>query len=106
MYTIDQPRSRDGLWAQYVASDHPLARFDSVDASEALAIPSVVDYIGASDIPGAGQNNAMGQEQVFAVDKVEWVGQPIGLIVAETRAAAERGAQLVKVGSALAGLLP
>ena len=29
--------------------------------------------------------------------QVEWVGQPIGLVVAESRAVAERAAALVKV---------
>ena len=43
----------------------------------------------------------MGQEPVFAEGLVEWVGQPIGLLVAETRAAAERGAQLVEVSAEL-----
>lgn len=90
---------KDGLWACYVASQHPLACFESVDTSKAFAIRGVVDYIGASDIPKQGSNNVLGQsvEAVFAEDKVEWVGQPIGLIIAETRAAAERGAQLVEV---------
>ena len=100
IYTLDQPGSKDGLWACYVASQHPLACFDTVDTSKALAIPGVVDFVGAGDIPKAGKNSALGQEQVFAEGKVEWVGQPIGLIVAETRAAAERGAQLVEVGLA------
>ncbi len=97
IYTLDQPQSKEGLWACYVASDHPLARFDAVDASQAMKLPGVVAYIGAKDIPKGGVNSALGQEPVFAEELVEWVGQPIGLLVAETRAAAERGAQLVKV---------
>ena len=62
-----------------------------------MKLPGVVAYIGAEDIPKGGTNSAMGQEAVFAEGLVEWVGQPIGLLVAETRAAGERGAQLVKV---------
>lgn len=62
-----------------------------------MRVPGVVAYIGAEDIPKGGKNSALGQEPVFAEGLVEWVGQPIGLLVAENRAAAERGAQLVKV---------
>lgn len=97
IYTLDTPGMKDGLWACYVASQHPLACFDSVDVSQALALPGVLDFVGAKDIPKAGKNSTLGQEAVFAEGKVEWVGQHIGLIVAETRAAAERGAQLVEV---------
>lgn len=97
IYTLDQPQSKEGLWACYVASTQPLACFDGVDTSAAMKLPGVVAYVGAQDIPQGGKNIAMGQEPVFAEGKVEWVGQPIGLVVAETRAAAERGAQLVKV---------
>ncbi|KAL0029788.1 hypothetical protein WJX77_000034 [Trebouxia sp. C0004] len=97
IYTLDQPQSKEGLWACYVASHHPLARFDAVDTSAAMQLPGVVAYISADDIPKGGVNSALGQEPVFAEGLVEWVGQPIGLLVAANRAAAERGAQLVKV---------
>jgi len=99
IYTLDQPQSKEGLWACYVASHHPLARFDGVDTSAAMQLPGVVAYISADDIPKGGVNSALGQEPVFAEGLVEWVGQPIGLLVAVNRAAAERGAQLVKVCS-------
>ncbi|KAA6423444.1 MAG: Aldehyde oxidase, partial [Trebouxia sp. A1-2] len=97
IYTLDQPQSKEGLWACYVASQHPLARFDGVDTSAAMQLPGVMAYISADDIPKGGINSALGQEPVFAEGLVEWVGQPIGLLVAANRAAAERGAQLVKV---------
>ena len=38
------------------------------------------------------------QYDSVASAQVEWVGQPIGLIVAESRALADRAASLVKVG--------
>ena len=97
LYTLDQPVTKEGLWAAYVGSEHSLARVDAVDASKALQLPGVVAYINAEDIPEDGVNDCMGQEPVFAEGLVEYLGQPIGLIVAEDRAAAERGAQLVKV---------
>ena len=64
-----------------------------------MQLPGVVAYISADDIPKGGVNSALGQEPVFAEGLVEWVGQPIGLLVAANRGAAERGAQLVKVCS-------
>ena len=97
LYTLDQPVTKEGLWAAYVGSEHSLARVDAVDASKALQLPGVVAYINAEDIPEDGVNDCMGQEPVFTEGLVEYLGQPIGLIVAEDRAAAETGAQLVKV---------
>ena len=97
LYTLDQPVTKEGLWAAYVGSHHSLARIQAVDPSKALQLPGVVAFITAEDIPEAGANSCMGQEAVFSEGLVEYVGQPIGLIVAEDRAAAERGAQLVKV---------
>lgn len=98
LYTLDHPLTKEGLWAAYVASEHSLARIEAVDTARALQLPGVVAYISGEDIPKGGVNRCLTQEPVFAEGVVQYLGEPIGLIVAETRAAAEQGAQLVEVG--------
>ncbi|KAI0238599.1 Xanthine dehydrogenase/oxidase [Lamellibrachia satsuma] len=82
----------------FVISSKAHARLISVDASEALQMPGVVDFISHKDVPG---ENCFGlgpqDQQVFAVDKVMYQGQIIGAIVAETRTQAIRATKAVVV---------
>ncbi|BDA48926.1 probable indole-3-acetaldehyde oxidase [Coccomyxa sp. Obi] len=97
LYTDDMPEQKNSLFAAFVGSTEALAVIKGVDASAALALPGVVAYIGADDVPGVNKAATGDAELLFATDKVEWVGQPIGLIVAESRALATRAAALVQV---------
>ena len=79
----------------------------SVDASAALAMPGVVDFIDAADLgPAANvtQDIMVHQEgaadpgrQVFAGEKVQFWGQPVGVLLADSRAQAEAAIFAVKV---------
>lgn len=54
--------------------------------------------MGAEDIPGENKVSLGGSDaQIFASDKVHYLHQPLGLIIAETPSLAERAAQLVQV---------
>jgi xanthine dehydrogenase molybdopterin-binding subunit B len=54
------------------------------------ALPGVVQYIAASDIPEGGENNAFARytvwplpkQEVFTSGKIEFAGQAIGMILA------------------------
>ncbi|KAF8057662.1 XDH1 [Scenedesmus sp. PABB004] len=97
-YTDDVPLPPNTLHAALVTSTRPHARLLSVDHSAALAVPGVVGYFSAGDVPG---DNAIGpvmrDELVFATDTVTCVGQVIGVVVAESEPAARRGAKAVAV---------
>ncbi|KAK9918869.1 hypothetical protein WJX75_007680 [Coccomyxa subellipsoidea] len=97
LYTNDMPQGKESLFAAFVASTEALAVIKGVDASAALALPGVIAYFCAEDVPGVNKAATGDAELLFATDKVEWVGQPIGMIVAESRAIAERAATLVQV---------
>jgi xanthine dehydrogenase molybdopterin-binding subunit B len=63
-------------------------------------MPGVLDYVDIKDIPAGGTNNwkRFGTpEPVFASTRSEYAGQAIGLIVAETRAAAVSAAAAVNI---------
>ncbi|KAK4507798.1 hypothetical protein PRZ48_001533 [Zasmidium cellare] len=99
-YTDDIPLQKNELYGCMVLSTKPHAKILSVDASPALDIPGVHDYVDHNDLPNAKANywgapNC--DETFFAVDEVFTVGQPIGLILATSAKLAEAGARAVKV---------
>ena len=96
IYTSDVPLPVGGLHAAPVLSTVAAGTLQSVDATPALALPGVVAFIDASSIPPGGSNDIIG-DTIFAVDAVHYVGERIGLILAETDAAARAGAAAVAI---------
>jgi len=75
---------------------HGLIRALDLDAVRVAA--GVIDVLTAADVPGENDISPTGRhdEPVLAADKVEFFGQPIFLVVAETREAARRACLLGK----------
>jgi CO/xanthine dehydrogenase Mo-binding subunit len=84
------------LHGRLVLSYAAHARIVSVDAAEALAVPGVVAVLTADDLPIPGRGDTRTFEPL-AREEVVFAGQPIALVVAETEAAAEDGAEAVLV---------
>ena len=60
--------------------------------------PGVVAFISAKDVPGENRvKGGASDAPLFAEDRVEYVGQHIGIIVAETPKQAQTAAALVSV---------
>jgi xanthine dehydrogenase/oxidase len=84
-----------------VKSTQANAAIESVDVSEAMAMPGVVRVFLAKDIPGI--NNILNKvmyfdgEPLFADKRVQYFGQPIGLVVARSEPEARMAAARVKV---------
>ncbi|TDT75645.1 xanthine dehydrogenase molybdenum binding subunit apoprotein [Litoreibacter halocynthiae] len=76
---------------------HALLR--DVDLSAVRAAPGVIGVLTAEDIPGVNDVSPTGRndEPIFATEKVEFWGQPIFAVVAETRDAARRAAKLAQI---------
>eukprot|EP00879_Flechtneria_rotunda_P002218 GHRR01002404.1.p1 GENE.GHRR01002404.1~~GHRR01002404.1.p1 ORF type:complete len:899 (+),score=349.77 GHRR01002404.1:1548-4244(+) len=97
-YTDDILLPPNTLHAAFVTSTRPHARLLSIDASAAVAMPGVVGYFGADDVPGDNMiGPIMHDEEVFATQEVTCVGQIIGVVVAETEPLARRAAKAVQV---------
>ncbi|XP_053686622.1 xanthine dehydrogenase/oxidase-like [Sabethes cyaneus] len=102
-YANDIPTLPNELYAAFVLGTKPHSKLEKVVADEALKIPGVVAFFSAKDIPGANNfmyfPNFMGTdiEEVFASETVAYHGQPIGMIVAESFALANRAAELVQI---------
>ncbi len=102
---------REGmLVAVLVRSPHAHASFDTVDTAAARAVPGVLgvytpaDLADVGPIPGGigfprpdGGPAPKTDRTLLARDRVRFVGEPVALVVAETRAAALEAADAVLV---------
>jgi xanthine dehydrogenase large subunit len=69
----------------------------SVDLAAVLASENVIAAFTAKDIPGQNLYGAITHDEPFlAADRVEFIGQPIAIVVARTREAARRAARKAK----------
>jgi clan AA aspartic protease (TIGR02281 family) len=115
---VDDIRLPNALHAMFVRSPHAHARVGAIDTAEARAVEGVVAILTGSDLqadgvapfppnpmlkPDAGGSAAAVPLAALAADVVRFVGQPVAVVLAESRAAAERAANLVQVDY---GVLP
>jgi len=82
-----------------VRSSEHHARIQSIDTSQAEQMPGVVGVMTAKHIKGSNRIKLIFDDQpVLCSDKVRCLGDPIAVVVAESKAQAEAAAQAVKVG--------
>jgi CO/xanthine dehydrogenase Mo-binding subunit len=84
------------LHARPVLSYAAHARIVSIETAEALATRGVVAVLTAADLPIPTRGDAR-QFEPLAREEVVFAGQPVALVIAETEAGAEDGAEVVVV---------
>jgi CO/xanthine dehydrogenase Mo-binding subunit len=86
------------LHAHVVRSNRAHARLLAVRTEEAAASAGVVRVITASDLEGLVPyyGHVVLDHPILAIDTVRFMGEPIALVVAETRHAAAEAAELVR----------
>jgi len=84
------------LHARPVLATEPHARIRDFDKDAALAVTGVVAVLTAADLPIKTTGTDRTSEPL-AREEVVFAGQPVALVMAETEAAAEDGAELVVV---------
>ncbi|XP_049319724.1 xanthine dehydrogenase/oxidase isoform X5 [Astyanax mexicanus] len=98
VYCDDIPHYENELYLALVTSTKAHAHIISIETAEAMAVPGVVAFISAKDIPGSNKTGpVVSDETVFADNKVTCVGHIIGAVVADTKAHAQRAAKAVKI---------
>lgn len=101
IYVDDIPPYHGEAFGVQVMSSKPHARVLSVDTSKALEVPGVIGYCDINDLPNKEGANMwgtpIGKEQFFSDGEVYYVGQCIGVIVAQDRDIGAEAARLVKV---------
>jgi len=108
---VDDVRAPAALHAVFVRSPHAHATIGAIDVAEARAVAGVVAILTGADLVADGiapfpanglLKSASGAPpapplHALAPDVVRFVGQPLAVVLATTRAAAERAANLVAV---------
>jgi carbon-monoxide dehydrogenase large subunit len=104
---VDDLYGPDALHAAILRSPVGHARLGRIDPGPARELEGVVDVITAADLPEGGPKIPMrmfkreGMERFLqrplAVDKVRYSGEPVAVVVAESRYLAEDAAELVEV---------
>jgi len=85
------------LTARLVTSPYAHARILNIDTSTALSLPGVV-AVFTSDTLGMTQADPLSRAQTpLAQQEVVWCGHPVAIVVGETEASAEDGADAVEV---------
>ena len=71
-------------------------RIRALDISKAAAAPGVVAVYTYRDVPGLNQvGHVLKDQPLLAIDSVEYIGQPIALVVADTQRNAKRAVKLI-----------
>lgn len=83
------------LHARPILSPYAHARIVSIDKSAAEQMPGVVAVLTAADLPTKERVIASRNSAVLAKDRVLFRGQPVTVVVGETPAAAQDGADAV-----------
>lgn len=97
-YTDDIPEVRGTLHAALGLSARPHARVTSMDLAPVRASRGVVDVLTVSDIPGANDcGPIIHDDPILADGLVQYAGQPMFIVVADTHDNARRAARLAKV---------
>ena len=97
LYTADIPveNLRIGM---ILRSPHHYARILEIDKKQSLEIPGVLAVLTSDDIPGSKVFGSLIPDQPsLAIDVVRHLGEPVVLIVAETKEIAEEAAKQIQV---------
>ncbi len=97
LFVDDIPTPAGCLHAVLFTSPVARGRIRSLDVSKAAAAAGVVAVYTHRDVPGLNQvGHILKDQPLLAVDAVEYIGQPIALVVAETQRAALRAVRLIE----------
>jgi len=95
-YIDDLPLTEGTLHAAPILSNVACGRILSLDLSAVLAAPGVRAVVTVDDIPGDKLlATFVHDEPVFATERVEHIGQVLGLVVADSHVQARAAAQLM-----------
>ncbi len=100
---VDDLAPADAIHATFVRSELPHAEIGGVDTAEAAAAPGIVGVYTAADLglepvsPSMPMLNQDMRRAWLASDRVRYVGEPVAVVVSETREAGVDAAELVAI---------
>ena len=97
-YTDDIPEPRDLLHAAIGMSGQAHALIKTLDLTRVLSATGVIAVVAAKDVPGTNNfGPVVADDPIFAADAVQYVGQSIFAVAAETLEQARRAAKLAVI---------
>ena len=97
-YVDDMPQPAQMLYAAVVASTVARGKILALNVKQALALDGIVAVFAASDIPGTNQwGSIIPDWPLLAQDEVNYLGQPIAVVVGKTKASAQKAAHKLAI---------
>ena len=97
-YVDDLPLPAEILYAAVFASPVAHGKILSLDTQKALTLEGVKGVFTAEDIPGSNQwGTIIADCPLLAKDEVQYLGQPIAVVVGTTRAIAQKATKLIRL---------
>ncbi|KAM9037159.1 aldehyde oxidase [Sarcophilus harrisii] len=98
IYCDDIPAHDQELFLAFVTSSRAHAKIVSIDTSEALKLPGVIDVLTGKDLQDVNSfKSFLENEKILATDEVLGVGQIVGAVIADSDIKAKQAAHLVKI---------
>ncbi|VAI92984.1 unnamed protein product [Triticum turgidum subsp. durum] len=89
VYVDDIPAPKNCLYGEFIYSTQSLAHVKNIKFKASLASEKILTFVSANDIPSGGQNIGsslmFGDEPLFGAPVVEYAGQALGVVIAETQ---------------------
>ncbi len=97
---LDEPLLKDAVHVTYARSSVAHGRILSIDTSEAAQMPGIIAVFTGADLalePVPSAFNPAATRTLLAMDKVRYVGEPLAIIVSETREQGEDASEAIIV---------
>jgi CO/xanthine dehydrogenase Mo-binding subunit len=89
---------QDCLWAGTVRAHLPSARIISIDTTAAAVLPGVVKVLTAADVAGSNRQGIIHKDMPVLCDQqVRYIGDPLALVLAESKETLQRAINAVQV---------
>ena len=97
-YVDDLPLPAEMLYAAVFASPVAHGKILSLEVKDALSLEGIVAVFTAEDIPESKQwGTLIADCPLLAKDEVQYIGQPIAVVVGKTRAIAQKATKLIRL---------
>ncbi|XP_062230838.1 putative aldehyde oxidase-like protein isoform X2 [Phragmites australis] len=101
VYVDDIPAPKNCLHGEFIYSTQPLAFVKNIKFKSSLASEKIITVVSAKDIPSKGRNigsmSMFAEEPLFGDPIVEFAGQALGVVIAETQRYADMAAKQVVI---------
>ncbi len=89
---------KDCLWAGAVRAHLPCGRLVGIDVAAAAALPGVFKVLTAADLSGSNRQGIIHKDMpVLCDDLVRYIGDPVALVLAESKESLQQAIALVQV---------